>query len=105
MGCRCSPNELEPVCDIRNKISYYSPCFAGCKVAAGPRQTQNYTDCACISLNSTYQSEQSVSALATAGPCPQMCQAMIPFMMILFVITLVVSITQMPLLMITLRFA
>jgi hypothetical protein len=53
----------------------------------------------------TYQNNQEVTAvpLATAGPCPQMCQAMIPFMILLFVITLVVSITQMPLLMITLR--
>lgn len=30
LGCRCSSNDLEPVCDVRNKISYYSPCFAGC---------------------------------------------------------------------------
>ncbi len=37
MGCRCSPNELEPVCDTQNKISYYSPCFAGCKSAEGPQ--------------------------------------------------------------------
>lgn len=53
----------------------------------------------------TYANNQEVTAvpLATAGPCPQMCQAMIPFMILLFVITLVVSITQMPLLMITLR--
>ncbi|CAG2161777.1 unnamed protein product [Oppiella nova] len=105
MGCRCSPNELEPVCDTQNKISYYSPCFAGCKSAEGPRNTQNYSNCACISLNMTYSSNQEVTAipLATAGPCPQLCQAMIPFMVLLFVITLVVSITQMPLLMITLR--
>lgn len=32
-----------------------------------------------------------------------MCQAMVPFLIILFIVTLVVSITQMPLLMVTLR--
>ena len=51
-----------------------------------------------------YNEEVTAVPLATAGPCPQVCQAMIPFMILLFVITLVVSITQMPLLMITLRY-
>lgn len=41
--------------------------------------------------------------LVVPGPCPQLCNAMLPFMILLFVITLVVSITQMPVVMITLR--
>lgn len=41
--------------------------------------------------------------LVTPGPCPQLCNAMLPFMVLLFIITLVVSITQMPVVMITLR--
>lgn len=60
-------------------------------------QTQNYSNCACISEPS------ADGPIARSGPCPQTCRAMIPFLVILFIVTLVVSITQMPLLMVTLR--
>ncbi|XP_067138869.1 solute carrier organic anion transporter family member 3A1 [Centruroides vittatus] len=101
MGCRCSPNDIEPVCG-RNGITYFSPCHAGCKAEGGHRPF-SYTNCACIITNSTLTQEVTAIPLATSGPCPQVCQAMIPFMVLLFIMTLVVSITQMPLLMITLR--
>ena len=42
--------------------------------------------------------------IVTPGPCHQICTAMVPFMVLLFIITLVVSITQMPVVMITLRY-
>lgn len=41
--------------------------------------------------------------MATNGPCPRDCQTLVPFMMMVFLMTFVVSCTQMPLLMITLR--
>lgn len=55
------------------------------------QQIQNYSNCACIA-----ESHPDVMAvpIATAGPCPQTCKAMVPFLIILFVVTLVVSITQ-----------
>lgn len=128
LGCRCSPNDLEPVCDLRNKISYYSPCFAGCtSVNSDSRevmsmlwvvslelivfvlQIRNYSNCACLPQTSTTgmtrpgNDHVTMVPLVTPGPCPQQCSAMFPFMFLLFLITLVVSITQMPVVMITLR--
>ncbi|KAJ6223851.1 hypothetical protein RDWZM_002396 [Blomia tropicalis] len=109
LGCRCSSNDLEPVCDLRSKISYYSPCFAGCTSVDYSGQIQNYSNCACLpppnqnSVPNSGLGDVTMVPLVVPGPCPQLCNAMLPFMILLFVITLVVSITQMPVVMITLR--
>lgn len=103
LGCRCSSNELEPVCDVRNKISYYSPCFAGCTSVDNTRDIHNYSNCACLLPNNQNKNDVTMVPIVTPGPCHQICTAMVPFMVLLFVITLVVSITQMPVVMITLR--
>ncbi len=106
LGCRCSSNDLEPVCDIRNKISYYSPCFAGCtSVDRYGQRVQNYSNCACLPTGGGGggAGEVTMVPLVVPGPCQNQCNAMMPFMVLLFFITLVVSITQMPVVMITLR--
>ncbi|KAH9526980.1 Solute carrier organic anion transporter member 5A1, variant 2 [Dermatophagoides farinae] len=103
LGCRCSSNDLEPVCDVRNKISYYSPCFAGCTSVDNSRDIRNYSNCACLLSNNNNNHEITMVPIVTPGPCHQICTAMVPFMVLLFIITLVVSITQMPVVMITLR--
>ncbi|XP_022253104.1 solute carrier organic anion transporter family member 5A1-like [Limulus polyphemus] len=106
LGCQCTPKEIEPVCG-QNGITYFSPCHAGCRLESGRSQmigiVQNFTSCACIPTNKTILEDVTAVPLATYGSCPQVCKAMIPFMLLLFTMTLVVSIMQMPVLMITLR--
>ncbi len=41
--------------------------------------------------------------VATAGPCYKQCEMILPFMVLLFFMTLVVAVTQMPVLMVVLR--
>lgn len=47
--------------------------------------------------------EVTVVPVATAGPCNSSCHTIYPFLILLFFMTFIVAITQMPLLMIVLR--
>lgn len=47
--------------------------------------------------------EVTMVPVATAGPCYSQCRMILPFMVLLFFMTLVVAVTQMPVLMVVLR--
>lgn len=47
--------------------------------------------------------EVTVVPVATAGPCNPPCTTIYPFLILLFFMTFIVAVTQMPLLMIVLR--
>ena len=47
--------------------------------------------------------EVSMIPVATAGPCYKDCDMILPFMVLLFFMTLLVAVTQMPVLMVVLR--
>ncbi|XP_037079695.1 solute carrier organic anion transporter family member 5A1-like isoform X2 [Pollicipes pollicipes] len=101
-GCDCDRNEVEPVCGT-NGLTYFSPCHAGCTTYSSK---SNYTNCACIDVggnSSQSYAEITMVPVATPGSCSRSCSNALPFMVLLFFMTFVVAITQMPLLMIVLR--
>lgn len=113
-GCECHMTDVEPVCG-NNGLTYFSPCHAGCTALSS---RSNYTNCACIHGNLSAPrsgalvsrpaaeadfAEVTVVPVATAGPCNSSCHTIYPFLILLFFMTFVVAITQMPLLMIVLR--
>ncbi|XP_069678544.1 solute carrier organic anion transporter family member 3A1 [Periplaneta americana] len=114
-GCECRMTDVEPVCG-NNGLTYFSPCHAGCTAFSS---RSNYTNCACIhgnfSLLASGSSGPSAAAataefaevtvvpVATAGPCNSPCRTIFPFLILLFFMTFIVAVTQMPLLMIVLR--
>uniref|UniRef100_A0A0A9W4U2 Solute carrier organic anion transporter family member n=1 Tax=Lygus hesperus TaxID=30085 RepID=A0A0A9W4U2_LYGHE len=103
-GCECVTSDVEPVCG-NNGLTYFSPCHAGCTALSS---RSNYTNCACIHGNVSNVSplefaEVTVVPVATAGPCNSPCHTIFPFLILLFFMTFIVAITQMPLLMIVLR--
>ncbi|XP_075235236.1 organic anion transporting polypeptide 30B isoform X1 [Lycorma delicatula] len=105
-GCECHMTDVEPVCG-NNGLTYFSPCHAGCTALSS---RSNYTNCACIHGNLSSApavesdfAEVTVVPVATAGPCNSSCHTIYPFLILLFFMTFVVAVTQMPLLMIVLR--
>ncbi|XP_049948541.1 solute carrier organic anion transporter family member 5A1 [Schistocerca serialis cubense] len=108
-GCECRMNDVEPVCG-NNGLTYFSPCHAGCTAFSS---RSNYTNCACIHGNFSLLTgsgpqaaefaEVTVVPVATAGPCNSPCRTIFPFLILLFFMTFIVAVTQMPLLMIVLR--
>ncbi|XP_038208438.1 solute carrier organic anion transporter family member 5A1 isoform X2 [Zerene cesonia] len=121
-NCLCTETDMEPVCG-NNGLTYFSPCHAGC---AAFSSRSNFTNCACVHENrgevvsavggvvgaaasaltaggAREYSEVTVVPVATAGACNPPCTTIFPFLVLLFFMTFVVAVTQMPLLMIVLR--
>ncbi|RNA06348.1 solute carrier organic anion transporter family member 5A1, partial [Brachionus plicatilis] len=95
--CSCSTSFIEPVCG-RNQITYSSPCYAGCTKFDSHNKKVFYT-CKCVRDD---QNDNSIPD-AISGSCTYDCRMLFPFLGVLFFITFLTSLNQMPTLMVTLR--
>uniref|UniRef100_A0A5S6R4Q8 Solute carrier organic anion transporter family member n=1 Tax=Trichuris muris TaxID=70415 RepID=A0A5S6R4Q8_TRIMR len=115
MNCSCSLRDMQPICGM-DGVTYLSPCFAGCRsyavTSGGKRPSivgdvdmlyRNYVNCSCINSRSWTSANHSQPSQAVDGPCTTKCNMLAPFLVMLFLITLVAANNQMPLVMITLR--
>nr|XP_045012764.1 solute carrier organic anion transporter family member 4A1 isoform X2 [Jaculus jaculus] len=95
----CQPEHYSPVCGSDGTM-YYSPCYAGCPVAAriGPGGQKVYGGCSCVLVK-----DSSGLGNATAGKCTSTCQRK-PFLLVLvFVVIIFTFLSSIPALTATLR--
>jgi len=131
-GCECDMNDVQPVCGA-NGLTYFSPCHAGCTSVGTNKNNYTNCACVLKTMEddlglreplgplagafsggggdhtpmggaeASAFTEVTMIPVATAGPCYTNCQMVMPFMVLLFFMTLVVAVTQMPVLMVVLR--
>ncbi|XP_070533603.1 solute carrier organic anion transporter family member 5A1-like [Ptychodera flava] len=108
--CQCDPSTYQPVCG-ENGVTYFSPCYAGCEktvvdVDEDEGVRMNFTNCACISdyLHGSVDDGETRMTYATYGKCERDCSAELGvFMAVLIGVVFMTALTQIPLLMTTLR--
>ncbi|CAI9608130.1 unnamed protein product [Staurois parvus] len=84
LRCLCPKNQWDPVCGD-NGVTYYSACYAGCRMSNGTGNTAVYYNCSCVKQPILSSSGGS----ATVGPCSKErhCSRMFLYFMAISVVT------------------
>ncbi|PIO22581.1 hypothetical protein AB205_0208970 [Aquarana catesbeiana] len=84
LQCLCPKDHWDPVCGD-NGVTYYSACYAGCRMSNRTGNTAVYYNCSCVMQPLLGLSGGS----ATAGPCSKgrHCSRMFLYFMAISVVT------------------
>ncbi|XP_072256003.1 solute carrier organic anion transporter family member 1C1 isoform X2 [Pyxicephalus adspersus] len=84
LQCQCPKNHWDPVCGD-NGVTYYSACYAGCRLSNGTGNTVVYYNCSCV----MQPVSDSHGGSATAGPCSKgrNCSKMFLYFIVISVVT------------------
>uniref|UniRef100_A0A663MTA5 Kazal-like domain-containing protein n=1 Tax=Athene cunicularia TaxID=194338 RepID=A0A663MTA5_ATHCN len=86
-NCRCSRSIYYPVCG-RDKVQYFSPCFAGCASHLFNNMKKTYHNCSCIQKLERENGSEDFLYEAVSGKCPTQCK-FLPLFLTFFFFTVV----------------
>ncbi|XP_028405816.1 solute carrier organic anion transporter family member 4C1-like [Dendronephthya gigantea] len=93
-NCSCKQHNYIPVCAKKDKITYFSPCHAGCSMESKLDGDKVFTNCSCLSPNIT---------MVFDGGCEEKCDLLPYFLAVLFLLICFTFCNNIPAITVTLR--